>query len=35
MKRFYCDPISSPLHQPGLLTNAWSRVEEADTGRER
>lgn len=31
---FHCDPISLPLlHQPGRLTNAWSHVEEADTGK--
>lgn len=31
---FYCDPIPPPpLHQLGRLTNAWSHVEEADTGK--
>lgn len=35
MQLFYRDPISFPLHQPRRLTNAWSHVEEADTGRRR
>lgn len=34
MQLFYCDPISSPLHQPWRLTNAQSRAEEATLGED-